>query len=297
MVESSLSYRVGVLMSLGIGDPGLKKAAKKTLERKGNPPPKEMETRTLDFFGWDADGSVVDTMDDFRRINISIAVASFGRYGVTPFEAGLWYDADRSAAGTRFIQEIGNFHRAPSKKIKAGVLEVRDRLSKQQGPPIPNVDGIMFRIKRRQIGQFVCTSGNSQDTIAKLEHAGLMRHLDPDLVVGEDSGEPGQILSKGEPQLRVIASRLASKGLVKDYDDFVRRAGYFGDTIKDMIVMIPCSLKLLIGFADKATPVQDMIRVGAGLPMDRFRVVTARTIQDIVPFIDLINRVEAVNFP
>lgn len=289
--ELALNRGIGEkLMSIGIGKSSPKKVAAQNHE---GTPIKEREPRALDFFGWDVDGTAVDTMDDFRRIDIDVVVTKFGEYGVTAYQAGLWYDNDRSAAGTRFVEDVGRFHGVPKEVIKEGVVEVRKRLSEQLGNPIPHIAEIMEKLKEKEIFQFVCTNANREDAIRKLEFAGLLQHLDKEAIFGADSGLSGEVLLKGEPQLRRLAEYYKSRGIVKGYSDFVGRAGYLGDMVRDMREMLPCGLRLLIGFADKATSVQRMLDVGGRLTGDRFRVVTIRNIQDVVGYINIINRVEA----
>lgn len=293
--ELALPLGMGGIMSLDL-DVG-KSSSKKTL---ASPEPatskdKELKPRTLDFMGWDIDGSTVDTMPQFEDINVEVSTKYFGKYGLAPQEARIEYRADPSAAGTRFMEDLGHFFSATPREIEMAVKEVKRRLSRQRGRAIDHVAEIMAKLKERGKHQFSLTNAYRLGARRKLRHAGLLNQFD--VVVGSDSGKLGEVLKKGEPQLRAAADYYISKGLADSYEDFVSRAGYFGDMRRDMEELIPCNLKLLIAFADVATPVHEMIEIGAGLPGNRFQVVTARTIQNVVSIIDLVDRKEIVNFP
>lgn len=286
--ELALPQGIGGLMSIDIGKPS--DGSPQSVGIKEKAPRKEREPKTLDFFGWDVDGTCVDTMDHFRSINVGITTTHYGRYGLTRDVAEIEYDADPSATGTRFVEDMGRIYRVPERVIRRAVLEVRERLSKQLGNPMPHVAEIMAKLKEKHKKQFVLTNANRKDAIRKLEHAGLMRYLDPKAVVGANSGKPGETLLKGEPQLRKAAGYYMSQGRTDSYEDFTWRAGYFADMVRDMKEMIPCNLGLLIAFADKAATIDEMNEVGKILPLDRFRVVTARSIQDILGYIEIIDR-------
>lgn len=277
------------LMSIGIG-----KSSPKTVSAQDHEgaPIKEREPRAIDFWIWDCDGSTVDTMSGFRSTCVDVAMKYFGEYGLNIQEAGIWYDADTSAAGTRYMEEIGNFHDAKKEDIDRAISEIRPALSGLIAPPIPYIPDLMVKFNHRKINQSVSSGAFKKDLIKKYRYSGLLQHLDDETIVGEDSGEPGEVLQKGEPQLRKIASVYVARGDAVSYEDFISRAGCFADMKRDMELYISCNLRFVVAFADVATSFSEMVNVGGTLPGDRFRVVTARTIRDVVSYVDMINRIK-----
>ncbi|HKC14390.1 MAG TPA: hypothetical protein VKC89_00280 [Patescibacteria group bacterium] len=274
------------LMSIGVGKPPEEIQTRETAE---SAPKAETKTqKALEFFGWDLSGTSVDDMKQFEDHSVAVAVEYFGGFGLTGKRAKVIYREDPSMFGRKYIEDIADryFFELDDKHVEKAVLDVEERLSAQLGEALSSTAGVMGKLNENEIKQFICTNERKADTLRKLEYANLLQFFDLGAVIGSDSGGSGR-LSKGEPQLRKVAEHFG-----EDYDNFRVRAGYIGDTTRDIEVMMPCGLRLLIGVADIATDVARMIRAGSSLPLDRFRVIKVDEYDHIVSYIELINRQE-----
>lgn len=213
---------------------------------ENGPTPQEL----IQVVVFDLDGLLIDNKK-FRTHFIAVAHRLFGVRRKVAFDHYMENpDFTSSEQIESFIEKFGEGLGLDqeSTSVRDAKKELFDRVSKQKGDPMPFAVETLEWLKDHGIRAVICTGEEEADARNKIFGTPLGKYFSPRTIIGCDSTPDGKTtlmegekISKGEPQLSIVAKRLGFPTKTEEERQAFKDAVlYATDTPVDMLLAKMC---------------------------------------------------------